>query len=53
MGHHSYVILRVSAAVYEEIQEKLEAGHYSYDVHDDRLGPVIDMHGIALQAEED
>lgn len=50
---HTYVILKVSPAAYEEIREKMEAADYDHAINDDRLPPVIDMHGIALQAEED
>lgn len=43
---HTYAILEVSAAAYEEIRALLEAAGYQHAFHDD----VIDMHGIALQA---
>lgn len=46
---HTYVILDVSNAAYDEIKRKLEAADYSHAFHEDReYGIVIDMHGIAL-----
>lgn len=46
---HTYAILKVSPAVYAEIKEKLEAADYVEAFHGDN---IIDMHGIALQAED-
>lgn len=48
---YTYAILKVSPATYAEIQAKLEAAGYGHAFHDQADGPVIDMHGIALQAE--
>lgn len=46
---HTYVILEVSQAAYDEIKSKLEAAEYQHAFHEDREhGVVIDMHGIAL-----
>ena len=43
-----YAVLEISREAYEEITEKLnEAGHSEAFVDD-----LIDMHGIALRAEE-
>jgi hypothetical protein len=42
---HTYATLGVSQAAYDEIAEKLRAAeyHHAFD------GPLIDMHGIALE----
>lgn len=45
---HTYAILELSKAAVDEIRSKLEAAGYQHAFHDD----VIDMHGIAVQAEE-
>ena len=47
---YTYAVLTVSPAAYAEIREKLEAAGYDHAFHDQDGGPVIDMHGIALQA---
>ena len=50
---HTYSILTVSQAVYDEIKAKfLEAG-YEHAFHDDPLGMLIDMRGVAIQAESE
>lgn len=52
---HTYVILQVSPAVYEEIRAKLLAADYVDQFHGvlGSVEEVIDMHGIALQAGPD
>ena len=45
---HTYVVLRVSPAAYNEIREKLEAVGYQHAFLDDDR---IDMHGLALQIQ--
>lgn len=46
---HTFVVLEVSQPCYDEIAAKLRAAGY-----DHVFGPgIIDMHGIALQAEEE
>jgi hypothetical protein len=42
---HSYVVLEISDAAYQEIRSKLE--DYGHCFHEDG---IIDMHGIAVQA---
>lgn len=54
---HTYVILGISQAAYDEIKAKLEAADYGHvfheEIHHEGLhGRIIDMHGIALQAED-
>jgi hypothetical protein len=44
---HTYAILPVSKRAYDEIRAKLEAADYHHAFH----GELIDMCGIALQAE--
>lgn len=44
---YTYAILEISAAAYQEIKQKLTDVGYEHAFHDD----VIDMHGIAVQAE--
>lgn len=41
----------VAPATFEEIAQKLRDAGYEHAVHDGRDGTVLDMHGIALQAE--
>lgn len=45
---HTYSVLEVSQAVYDEIRKKLEEAGYEHAFHDD----LIDMHGIAVKAED-
>lgn len=50
---YTYAILKVSPETYQEIRDKLAAAGYQHAFHDDDGdGEVIDMHGIALQAED-
>ena len=49
---YTYAILKVSPSAYAEIKAKLEAVGYEHAFHEDPEGPVIDMHGLAIQAEE-
>lgn len=46
---HSYAILEVSPAAYDEIRRKLEAAGYADQFHSDDGQEVIDMHGIAIR----
>lgn len=52
---HTYAILEISRACYDEISDKLKTAGYShaFGTHDDdgRKTEVIDMHGIGLRAE--
>lgn len=48
---HTYVILRLSQTSWDEIADKLCAAGYGHAFHAERDGVVIDMHGIAVQAE--
>jgi hypothetical protein len=51
---HTYAILEVSAAAYNEIRSLLAAGGYSDQFHKDKThDEVIDMHGIALAIKPD
>lgn len=43
---YTYIEMPVSAAVFKEIKEKLEAAGYHHAIDDD--GKALDMHGIAL-----
>lgn len=46
---HTYAVLRVSNAAYDEIANALKAAGYSHSFHENsEYGTVIDMHGIAL-----
>lgn len=46
---HTYALLEVSPAAYEEISKALRAAGYDHAFHeDDDRGTVVDMHGIAL-----
>ena len=46
---HTYAILHISAAAFEEIKSKLEAAGYQDQFIQEDGAIVIDMHGIALQ----
>lgn len=50
---HTYVILPVSRATFEEIRTKLVEACYAHALHDDVEGELIDMHGLALQVESE
>jgi hypothetical protein len=45
---HTYVVLRISKAAYQEIKKKLEEADYQHTFHEDDGEIVIDMHGIAV-----
>ncbi len=45
---HTYAILEVSAAAYEEIKKLLTDAGYEDTFHEHDGRTVIDMHGIAL-----
>ena len=49
---HTYVILPLSQTAWDEIADKLCAAGYSHAFHQEKDGVVIDMHGIAVQAEK-
>lgn len=49
---YTYAILDVSAEVYAEIEEKLQAAGYAQAFHEDDGDTVIDMHGIALRNKD-
>ena len=48
---YTYAILDVSLATWQEIYDKLKAAEYDQAFHEVDGRVVIDMHGIALQAE--
>lgn len=48
---HTYVVLEVSAAAYEEIKAKLAAAGYEDQFHEEDGETLIDMHGIAIGRE--
>ena len=50
---HTYVILPLSKAAWNEIADKLCAADYGHAFQQETDGVVIDMHGIAVQAEKD
>jgi hypothetical protein len=49
---HTFVVLELSPAAYQEIEKKLKAAEYDHCFikQDDRV--VIDMHGIAVATEK-
>lgn len=47
---HTYAVLEVSDAAYQEIRRKLEAAGYQQAFHGKSDEEVIDMHGIALKS---
>lgn len=48
---HTYAVLDVSAAAYDEIRRKLEDANYQHAFHPDGGRILIDMHGIAIAKE--
>lgn len=50
---HTYALLPVSKAVFEEIAQKLRAAGYDHAFGQDGENPVIDMHGTALTQASD
>lgn len=46
---HTYVLLDVTQAAYDEIATKLQGAGYAPAFHRERAGAVIDMHGIAVR----
>lgn len=50
---HTYAILGISKAAYDEIYEKLDkAGYYHQFIEEDAGGKIlIDMHGLALEVD--
>ena len=48
---HTYAVLEVSRTAWNEVAKKLIFADYQHAFHRDSTGMVIDMHGIALQAE--
>lgn len=53
MGTHTYAILEVSKACYEEIVAKLREVGYEHAFHEVDGQSVIDMYGIAVAAGAD
>lgn len=48
---HTYAILKVSPATWQEIHDKLRAAGYEDQFHEVEGRIAIDMHGIALQEQ--
>lgn len=49
---HTYAILDISEAAFDEIRDKLKAADYGHAFHQDGDGHlVLDMHGIAVRKE--
>ena len=48
---HTYAVLEISRAAFDEIKAHLEAAGYGQAFHDD--GTIIDMHGIAVKVAEE
>lgn len=50
---HTYAVLELSEAAYQEIREAFERAGYGHAFHDDaEHGKLIDMHGIAVSCEK-
>lgn len=47
----TYAILEVSPEIYDQIRKQLEAAGYEHAFHKEGDKEVIDMHGIALKAQ--
>lgn len=50
---HTYAVLEVSRAAYDEIRTKLVAYGYEHAIHEDDGRELIDMHGIGLAFAEE
>lgn len=50
---HTYAVLEISQAAFDEIKAKLEAADYQDQFHRDGKYLLIDMHGIAIKPIED
>lgn len=48
---HTFAVLEISAAAYDEIKSKLEAAGYQHTFIEEDEKILIDMHGIALSKE--
>ena len=49
---HTYAVLQISRAAYDEIRGKLLDADYGHALHREEGFELIDMHGIAVQALE-
>jgi hypothetical protein len=49
---HTYAILDISAAAYREIHDALRVAGYADQFSIDDGREIIDMHGIAVRAED-
>lgn len=49
---HTYTVLQISRAAYDEIRGKLLDADYGHALHREDGFELIDMHGIAVQALE-
>jgi hypothetical protein len=52
LATHTFAVLDVSKAAYEEIKKKLEAAGYQHTFIQDGERIVIDLNGIALAEEK-
>jgi hypothetical protein len=50
---YTYAVLPISPEAYQEIRGKLLAAGYSHAFNKSGNGEVIDMHGIAVMAQEE
>ncbi len=48
---HTYAILEVSQATYDEIKKKLQDAGYQHQIYQDDPDEIVDMFGIALRTE--
>lgn len=50
---HTYALMDVSKATFDEIKKKLEDAGYQHAIHETEGEPTaLDMHGIALCVEQ-
>src|SRR6185436_17851212 len=45
---HTYVLLELSPAAFDEVKQNLEAAGYQHAFHHDGERQLIDMHGLAV-----
>lgn len=51
MSTYTFAIMEVSKETYEEIKRKMIEAGYDHAFVDMSDGPIIDMHGIGIQAK--
>jgi hypothetical protein len=48
---YTFVVLKLSQAAFQEVRDKMVAAGYEHALDRNGDGELVDMHGIAVQAE--